>query len=215
MRGAGRAVAVLCLGAGLVPMACGMVEAPNAVTEPDASTAADAANALEPAADAGGFVPNEASSDVAADGTTFVCPPPSAPAPTPAFVGGTRIRPVYLTSQDGLDFRYAIRDTELGLDCHVQWGVDGVARCVPDGPGATALLYADDTCTSRAIASYQSLPAKVVAYERTSGCGRDPALVTLGTEIASTYARNEAGACVPFPGASTRSPPRSRGRRRS
>jgi hypothetical protein len=79
-------------------------------------------------------------------------PPSLAPEVTRTVVEGDpgRLKPVYLTSDDGGCWFDGWYDTELGVDCAFEPFTDGVERCTPLVLTGPQLTYSDANCTVEA-----------------------------------------------------------------
>jgi len=128
--------------------------------------------------------------------STRTLPPSEEPGPedpaTPASAG-SRLRAVFLESQDGIGVFRHFQDTELDLSCNFVASDAGVWRCLPEAPDATLtyeIVYTDPECSQPRAALYGStvdsfacaLPRYVVL---SSTCEEGPSVFELGSQVPS------------------------------
>lgn len=176
--------------AGALPLAC-TEDGPASASGTGADASADA-----PAEDSSDVGPMDAGHD-AEDGALCLS---STKGVLPPIVGGARIRPVYVTSADGLDAPYTLRDTQLDLDCEVHRLTDGEIRCVPPtAPNDVEFRFTDSSCSTRVLFSPRPISNPVVILPNLNAvCEGDRIAVSVGPAISpAPYARDPYGICRP------------------
>lgn len=126
-----------------------------------------------------------------ADAAHFDAPSPPDAASAAADAGhaaGSRIKPVWLVSDDGAREHVGWFDSDLGVRCEFESAADGETRCVPsdrdpavvrgeDGIAAVRGIFSDPGCVDRVVAAAWRTCAPVVlrdagAVPASADCGR-------------------------------------------
>ncbi len=108
---------------------------------------------------------------------------------------GTRLKVVVLEDDvDNATFLWFHDDT-LDTRCAPEEDLDGVTRCLPEGPTTSAGYFADSNCT-QPIYGYQK-GCEIVKYLRvTDGTGRYRMVEATARSSSIAYYRNQQGQCV-------------------